>query len=145
MGKLQVKVTRADMDKLNYVVKRLLLVIALCFIYPVLTHCQTTGQERVVEVTIDEHDKYEIITRLEELKVRREQVKMLQAIIDRDLQQDQREKDLCSREVAILEQEKNEWKGKAEAYKKALDDAMKGRSKKCWALKVCTLGLARCN
>lgn len=140
MGKLQVKVTRTDMDTLNYVVKRLLLIVALCFIYPVMTHCQ----DRVVEVTIDEHDKKEIITRLEELKVRREQAKMFQTIIDRDSQQDQRDRELCNREVTILGQERDEWKGKAETWKTAYEDAMKGRSAKCWVLKVCTIGLARC-
>ena len=128
------------MDTLNYVVKRLLLVLALFFIYPVMMHCE----EHLVPVVIDEHDKQEIIERLEELKVRRDQAKMFQAIIDRDMAQDQREKELCNREVSIIGQERDEWKGKAESWKKAYEDAMKGRSKKCWVLKICTAGLARC-
>jgi hypothetical protein len=128
------------MKTFHYVTKRLLLVAALFFIYPVMTHC-----ENLVPVVIDEHDKKEIIERLEELKVRREQAKMFQAIIDRDMTQDQREKELCAREVGIIGQERDNWKEKAESYKKAYEDAMKGRSKKCWVLKVCTAGLARCN
>ena len=144
MGELPLEVARADMGTVNWITKRLLLLLILFFIYPVMTHCEDTGGN-IVPVVIDEHDKKEIINYLEELKIRREQAKMFQAILDRDAQQDAKDKELCNREVGIMGQERDNWKEKAESYKKAYEDAMKGRSKKCWIAKVCTLGLARCN
>jgi L-fucose isomerase-like protein len=103
------------------------------------------GLAQDVIVTIDEHDKKEIIERLEELKVRREQVKMLQAIIERDQQQDQREQELNAKQVALLTQERDLYKEEATRYQKAWEDATRGRSKKCWVAKVFTVGIARCH
>ena len=123
------------------VARAIALIMMLCCVYPVMLHCQET----IVPVTIDEHDRYEIILRLEELKVRRGEVKMLQSIIDRDSQQDAREADLNAKSVSILTQERDLWKEKADSYKKAYEDVMKGRSKKCWIAKVISLGLVRCN
>lgn len=140
MGKLQDVVCN---NKVGRVIRTGLIAAILVFIYPVMTHCQTPS-EHIVEVTIDEHDKLEIIYRLEELKVRREQIKMFETIIARDRAQDERELELNNKQMVMLTEERDLWKGKAENYKQALDDAMRGRSKLCWTAKIFTLGLARC-
>ena len=120
--------------------------VAVLFLaFCILVNVNVYSQDAVVPVVIDEHDKKEIIQRLEELKIRRQQVIMLQSIIDRDAQQDQREKELNDKQVALISQERDIYKEEATKYKKAWEDATRGRSKKCWVAKCLTLGIARCN
>jgi len=125
---------------IHRIVRIVLLTLILVYMYPVMAHCQDT----VVPAVIDDKDKIEVIYRLEELKVRREQIKMFEAIIARDSVQDEREKALNEKQVVMLTDERDLYKDKAESYKKALDDMMKGRSVGCWVAKIFTLGLARC-
>ena len=120
---------------------RLTLCLLLALAFPILA----PAQDVTVPVTIDERDKRQIIERLEELKIRRQQVQMLQSIIDRDAQQDQREKELNDKQIALISQERDIYREEAAKYKKAFEDATRGRSKKCWVAKVLTIGLARCN
>ena len=120
-------------------VKFWIIVLIALLLVPKIAHC---GE---VEVVIDESDKKQIIQYLEELKIRRQQVIMLQSIIDRDAQQDQREKELNDKQVALITQERDIYREEATKYKKAWEDATRGRSKKCWVAKCLTLGIARCN
>ena len=97
------------------------------------------------EVTIDEHDKREIVLRLEELKLAREKIALQQQYIDRDREQDRRESELAAQKTSLVEQERDLWKEKAEHYETLYRSLTKGRSKGCWITKIFTFGIANCH
>lgn len=128
-------------------IKTFLLALALCFVYPVLTHCQEIPAP---PLTVDE--MREVLGRLQELQEDRIKITRYKAFIDRDEKQDAREAalnakalELAQKDKEAVERERDAWKRDAEFYKNAYEILSKKRGGAgCTFLKVITLWLYSC-
>lgn len=100
---------------------------------------------------LTEQELREVILRLDELKLAKQQITLYERNLDLERMQVQREKEwqfrqdqLNQKEIDLLGRERDLWKAKAEEYQAAFKMTSKGRSKKCWAFKILTFGIARC-
>lgn len=127
--------------------KRLLCCLALVLACPVVALAQTPDPQPLTE-----SDKREILVRLGELRVARQELDLQRQHIARDEAQDKREAELAAKEIKVAEsqrevvaRDRDLWKEKAEHYQMAYETVSnRGRGFGCAVKKVFTLGLGRC-
>jgi len=122
-------------------VRMVMLVSILTFIYPVMTHCQDT----VVQVTVNEDDAREITGYLRELKSTRKQVDALQSLIDRQDKLADQEKKLADDKLAFANSQRDFYKAESDKYAEQLKQLTKGGGFGCVMKKIVTIGIARCH
>jgi hypothetical protein len=93
-----------------------------------------------------------VLGQLYELRSTREEIKTLESYVDRDKEQDSREKanadralELERKATAIAEQERDLQKDKAALYEQLYRSVTKGPGVGCRILRAITVGIARCN
>lgn len=139
-------------DKRFYVKMRLVL---MCYMSFVLCSLQTAIASNNIpaQEPLTEADKREILTRLNELRVARQELELQRQHIARDEAQDKREADLHARELdlarqrqSLTEQELSIWKEKATSFELAYQTVLKAGRKGfgCKLKKLVTFGLASC-
>jgi F0F1-type ATP synthase epsilon subunit len=118
-----------------------LLVFFFVIVFVQVGHCQG----------LTDPERREILQRLGELSVARDQIKLLNDYVAKDKDQDQREKQLSDRELQLAHQEtqiaqKETQLAKQEAadYKAAYDSVTQRGGVGYTLCKVFSLGLARC-
>lgn len=118
--------------------------IILSFICPML------GQSSSDPLT--EQEQREILLRLDELKLARQQITLYERNLEaervqviREKEWQQRQEQLWQREKELLGRERDLYKGKAEEFEKAYLAAIKKRGWGCKLGKIFTIGIYRCH
>jgi hypothetical protein len=94
----------------------------------------------------------QVLAQLQELQTQRQEVEILKAHIDRDKEQDAREKAIADRALelerqatGIAQQERDLAKDKAAMYEQLYRSLTKGPGVGCRIMRVVTAGIYRCN
>ena len=97
-------------------------------------------------------EKRQVIGQLHELRSARDEIKTLESYVDRDKEQDGRERansdralELEKRATGIAERERDLHKEKADLYEQLYRSVTKKPGVGCRILRVVTLGIHRCN
>lgn len=136
-------------------------------IYPVLAHCQdlaSPGALRVTEEAITtpsnqegeaapltEAEERQIWQRLEELKLARQKIEILNERIQLERDKAAHEKDVATKEgelgrerIELLTGQRDLARNQAEEYKRAWEAATRRRGKGCLFKKIISIGIVRC-